>query len=127
MTIPHPIQWPQFSKELEVPHGFLRTLLEGQNTIHGSSYTKKESINVSKSSRKLPTNTLSTKYSLHFKIKVMFGHKLRYKLKVTFGEISLKLCETNWNVARINVNVVVVDKLPSQITIYNCLIIDIWT
>ena len=35
-------------------------------------------------------------YSLRFKIKVSFGHKLRYKIKYkiknTFGEIALKLC-----------------------------------
>ena len=65
-------------------------------------------------------------YSLRFKIKGMFGHKLRYEIKVTFGEISLKLRQTNWNVARNNVNVVV-DELPSQITVYTCLTIDIWT
>ena len=46
-------------------------------------------------------------YSLRFKIKVTFGHKLRYELKVAFGELSLKLRQTNWNVARNNVNVVV--------------------
>jgi hypothetical protein len=51
------------------------------------------------------------KYSLPFKIEVTFGHKMRYEIKVAFGEISLKLCQTNWNVA-IN-NVVVVDELPS--------------
>jgi hypothetical protein len=56
----------------------------------------------------------------------MFGHKLRYKIKVTFGQIPLKLRQMNWNVARNNVNVVV-DELPSQITVYACLIIDIWT
>ena len=39
-------------------------------------------------------------YSFHFKIKVVFGHKPRCKPKVTFGEISLKLCQTKWNVAR---------------------------
>jgi hypothetical protein len=66
------------------------------------------------------------RYSLRFKIKNMFGHKLRYKIKVTFGEISLKLRQTNWNVARNNVNVVA-DKLPSQIIVYTCLTIDIWT
>ena len=60
------------------------------------------------------------------KFKVMFGHKLRYEIKVTFGEISLKLCQMNWNVVRNNVNVVV-DELPSQITVQNSLIIDIWT
>ena len=59
-------------------------------------------------------------------MKVTFGHKPHYERKVTFGEISLKLRQTNWNVARINVNVVV-DELPSQVTIYTCLIIDIWT
>ena len=31
------------------------------------------------------------------KIKVTFGHKLRYEIKVTFGEISHKLRQTNWN------------------------------
>jgi len=51
---------------------------------------------------------------------------LRYEIKVTFGEISLKLCQTNWNVDRNNVNVVA-DELPSQITIYIFLAIDIWT
>ena len=56
----------------------------------------------------------------------MFGHKVRYGIKVMSGEISLKLHQTNWNVARFNVNVVV-DQLPSQITIYTCLTIDIWT
>jgi hypothetical protein len=35
--------------------------------------------------------------------------------KQKFGEISLKLCQTNWNVAIINVNVVD-DELPSQST-----------
>ena len=37
---------------------------------------------------------------------------MRYEIKVTFGEISLKLRQTNWNVAINNVNVVV-DELPS--------------
>jgi hypothetical protein len=45
----------------------------------------------------------------------MFGHNLRYETKGTFGEISLKLCQTNWNVAINNVNVVA-DELPSQST-----------
>jgi hypothetical protein len=45
----------------------------------------------------------------------MFGHNLHYKTKGTFGEISLKLCQTNWNVAKNNVNVVV-DELPSRST-----------
>jgi hypothetical protein len=48
-------------------------------------------------------------YSLHFKMKVTFGHKLRYDIKIMFGEISLKLCRTSWNVAKKNVNVVVDD------------------
>jgi hypothetical protein len=56
----------------------------------------------------------------------MFGHKLRYEIKITFGEISLKLRQTNWNVARKNVNIVV-DELPSQIIVYTCLTTDIWT
>jgi hypothetical protein len=58
-------------------------------------------------------------YSLRFKIKVTFGQKLRYAIKVTFGEISLKLRQTNWNVASNNVNVVA-NELPSQITTYTC-------
>jgi hypothetical protein len=70
--------------------------------------------------------TVAKCYSLRFKIKVTFGHKLRYEIKVTFGEISVKLCQTNWNVARIDVDVVV-DELPSQIIIYTCSTIDIWT
>ena len=37
---------------------------------------------------------------------------MRYETKVTFGEISLKLRQMNWNVAINNVNVVV-DELPS--------------
>ena len=55
-------------------------------------------------------------YSLCFRIKVLFGQKLHYEIKVTFGEISLKPRQTNWNVARNNVSVVD-DELPSQITI----------
>ena len=55
-----------------------------------------------------------------------FGHKLHYEIKVTCGEICVKLRQTNWNVTRINVNVVV-DELPSQIIDYTCLTIDIWT
>ena len=72
------------------------------------------------------SNTLCTPVLPPFQIKVTFGHNLQYKIKVTFGEISFKLRQTNWNVARNNVNVVV-DELPSQITIYTCLTIDIWT
>ena len=64
-------------------------------------------------------------YSLRFISKVTFGHNLRYETKDTFGEISLKLRQTNWNVTRDNVNVVA-DELPSQITFYTCLSIDIW-
>ena len=60
------------------------------------------------------------------KMKVMFGHKLRYEMRVTLGGIPLKLRQTNWNVARNNVYVVV-DELPSQIIIYTCLTIDVWT
>ena len=59
-------------------------------------------------------------------MKVTFGHILRYVIKVAFGEISLKVRQTNQNVAKINVNVVG-DELPSQITFYTCLTIDIWT
>ena len=51
-------------------------------------------------------------YSLSFKIKVTFGHKMQYEIKVMFREISLKLRQTNWNVAINNVNVVA-DELPS--------------
>jgi hypothetical protein len=61
-----------------------------------------------------------------FKIKVTFGHKLRYEIKGAFGEIYLKLRQTNWNVARNYVNVVS-NELPGQIIHYTCLIIDIWT
>jgi hypothetical protein len=59
---------------------------------------------------------LSTMYSIRFKIKVTFGHKLCYEIKVTFGEVSLKLRQMNWNVAINDVNVVV-DEPPSQITV----------
>ena len=63
-------------------------------------------INVSK-----PSLRFLRSYSLHFKIKVTFEHKLRYGIKITFGEISLdlKLRQTNWNVTKYNVNVVVED------------------
>jgi hypothetical protein len=54
----------------------------------------------------------------------MYGHKSRYGIKVTFGGISLKLRQTNWNVARNNVKFVV-DELPSQTTFYTCLTISI--
>ena len=65
-------------------------------------------------------------YSHCFKIKVTSGQKLCYKIKATFCEMSLKLRQSNWNVVINNVNVVV-DELPSQITLYNCLKFDIWT
>ena len=42
---------------------------------------------------------------------------MHYEIKVAFDEISLKLCQTNRNVAGNNVNVVV-DELQSQITFY---------
>jgi hypothetical protein len=38
-----------------------------------------------------------------------------YEIKVTLGEISLKLRQTNWNVVKNNV-IVVADELPSQST-----------
>jgi hypothetical protein len=65
-------------------------------------------------------------YSGSFKIKVTFGFKLYYEIKVTFGEFFLKLCQVNWNVIGNNVSVVV-DELPSQTTFYTCLTLDIWT
>jgi hypothetical protein len=40
---------------------------------------------------------------------------LRYETRGTFGEISLKLHKTNWNVAKNNVNVAA-SELPSQST-----------
>ena len=55
----------------------------------------------------------------------LLSYSLRFKTKDTYGEISLKLRQTNWNVARNNVNVVV-DELPSQSTNnYTYVIIDI--
>jgi hypothetical protein len=62
-------------------------------------------------------------YSLRFKIKVTFGHKSRYEIKITLGEISLKLCQANWNVAKITGSVV--DVLPSEIAVYICFTFDI--
>ena len=59
-------------------------------------------------------------------MKVTFGHKLCYEIKITFGEVFLNLHQTNWNVAKNNVKVVA-DEQPSQITIYTYIIIDIWT
>jgi hypothetical protein len=64
-------------------------------------------------------------HKLRHAIKVMFGHKLHHAIKVMFGEFFLKIRQTDWNVAKNIVNVVV-DELPSQITIYTCLIIDVW-
>jgi hypothetical protein len=43
-----------------------------------------------------------------------------------YHEFFLKLRQMNWNVARIDISVVV-GVLPSQITVYTCLRIDIWT
>ena len=54
------------------------------------------------------------------------AQKLRYEIKVTSGEISLKLRQTNWNVAGNNVSVVA-DELSSQIIVYTCSTVDIWT
>jgi len=65
-------------------------------------------------------------YSLRFKKKVTFGYKSHYIIKFMIGEIFLKLHQTNWNVAKNKVNVVV-DELSSQLTVYTCLKIDIWT
>jgi hypothetical protein len=53
-------------------------------------------------------------YSLRFKIKVMYGHKSRYGIKVTFGGISLKLRQTNWNVARNNVKLLLMSYQVKQ-------------
>ena len=55
--------------------------------------------------------------SLCFKIKVTFGHKLRYEIKVRFGDISLKLHQTNRNIVRNNVNVIV-DELVDQLMVF---------
>ena len=52
---------------------------------------------------------------------------LRFETKVTFGEISLQLRQTDWKFTINIVNVDVVDDLPSQITVYTCLTIHIWT
>jgi hypothetical protein len=65
-------------------------------------------------------------YSLRSKMKFMFGLKLCYEIKGTFGEIPLKLCPTYWNVARISVNVVD-DELLSHTIVYTCSTIYIWT
>ena len=73
------------------------------------TYIYRSSVATCKSSKcRLQVNIVSV-----FKIKVTFGHKMRYEIKITFGEISLKLHQTNWNVAINNVDVVVVDELPS--------------
>ena len=47
-------------------------------------------------------------------------------MKITLGEISLNLHQTNWNIARNNVNVIA-DELPSQIIVYTSSTIDVWT
>ena len=44
-------------------------------------------------------NYTTITYSLRFKTKFTFGQKLCYEIKVPFGEMSLKLCQTNWDVA----------------------------
>jgi hypothetical protein len=51
---------------------------------------------------------------------------MRYEIKVTFGEVSLKLRQTNWNAARNNVDVVG-DEFSSRIAVNTYLTIDIWT
>jgi hypothetical protein len=51
-------------------------------------------------------------YSLRYKIRFTVGHNMRFEIEVMFGEISLILCQTNWNVAINNVNIVV-DELSS--------------
>jgi hypothetical protein len=56
-------------------------------------------------------------YSLRFKIKVTFGHKLHYEIKVTLGEIPLEPRQMNWNVARNNVNVVADELTKSNISL----------
>ena len=69
---------------------------------------------------------LSSCYSLRFKIKVTIGQKIALGNKSYIWQKIIKLCQMNWNIARNNVSVVIYE-LPSQITIYNCLTIDIWT
>ena len=50
--------------------------------------------NISYSSCKMALSVASIpSYSLHFKIKITFGHKLHYEIKCMFGEISLKLAK----------------------------------
>ena len=78
--------------------------------------------------------TFDDVFGLHAHKPIHFGasqyprkqYSLCFQIKITFSEISLKVRQTNWNVAKNNVNVVV-DGLPSQITIYTCLSIDIWS
>jgi hypothetical protein len=76
------------------------------------------------------TNLWSTHMMIHTpcvsKLKNTFGQNMHDKIKVTFGEISLKLCQTNRTLAINNVNFVA-DELPSQITVYACTTIDNWT
>ena len=54
------------------------------------------------------------------------SYSLLFKIKVTFGEISLKLHQTNRNVGNINVSIAI-NELPRQIIVYTWLTIDIWT
>ena len=51
---------------------------------------------------------------------------MRHEIKVTIGEVSLKLRQTNWIVAINNVNVVA-NGLRSEIAVDTCLTIDMWT
>ena len=78
----------------------------------------------------LKPNKLICNYSLRFKLKVTFGHELRYEIQVLFNEISLKFHQTNWKCCqeqcKNNVNDVA-NELPSQIAVYTCLTFDIWT
>ena len=46
---------------------------------------------------------------IHEEGEYIVNYSLRFKIKVTFGEISLKLCQMNWNFARNNVNVVMMN------------------
>ena len=43
---------------------------------------------------------------IHEESEYIVQYSLRFKIKVTFGEIFLKLYHMNWNVARNKVNVV---------------------
>ena len=65
---------------------------------------------------------LSILKKLHLDIQ----NKLRYKTKATIGKMFFKLRQMIWNVGINYVNIVV-DELSSQIRVYTCLTIDIWT